>query len=220
MPPPDAADAPWVLAFCYANAPLSTVLDGLARQAREQGWPPVHVWLTPGPASALGAEWLAARGARDAGASSPTSAASALRLHTLPRLPQADFDRWLDACDLNLVRGEDSAVRALWPGRPHLWQLYVQDDGVHADKMHAFTQRWMADWPDTVRQAVMPWWLLWNGLMDDASLTRDARALPAWWAPPGAPAPAWVQAQEASARALRTQTELATQLMAFVKHPG
>jgi uncharacterized repeat protein (TIGR03837 family) len=208
----DAVDAPWVLAFCYDNAPLGTVLDALARQCQATGWPPAHVWLTPGPATALGAQWFAKRLAD--GGPAP------LQLHPLPHLPQADFDRWLDACDLNLVRGEDSAVRALWPGRPHLWQLYVQDDGVHADKMHAFTQRWMADWPQPLRDEVLPWWRLWNGLATGANVADEASSLPAWWAPPHAPATSWMQAQVASAQALRAQTDLATQLMAFVKHPG
>jgi uncharacterized repeat protein (TIGR03837 family) len=224
LPGAEAIDQPWVMAFCYRNAPLPTVLDALAHQAREQGMPPVHVWLTPGPATELGTAWLTAQGASlDATAGSALAArptASGLRLHALPRLPQANFDSWLDACDLNLVRGEDSAVRALWPGRPHLWQLYVQDDGVHAEKMHAFTQRWMADWPQALRQDVLGWWRLWNGLTDTASLAQHASSLPVWWTPPGACAPSWVQAQQASARVLRTQADLATQLMAFVKHPG
>ncbi len=209
-------DHPWVLAFCYPSAPLPTVLDALSAQAIQSNSPTVHVWLTPGPATDLGTQWLA----RQPPATAPGLAPPPVALHTLPRTPQAVFDQWLDACDLNLVRGEDSAVRALWPGRPHLWQLYVQDDGVHADKMHAFTDRWMAAWPDALRQAVLPWWRLWNGLTDGATGVSSLPPLPAWWSPAGSPESPWAQAQVQSAQALRTQSDLATQLMAFVIHPG
>ena len=82
----------------------------------------------------------------------------------LPALPQAEFDTLLWTCHLNLVRGEDSAVRALWAGRPHVWHIYPQDDGVHADKLHAFMARWMDDWPPELRDSVSAWWAAWNGL--------------------------------------------------------
>ena len=57
---------------------------------------------------------------------------------TFPRLTQAEFDELLRSCDVNLVRGEDSLVRALWAGKPFLWHIYPQDDGAHRDKLNAF----------------------------------------------------------------------------------
>jgi uncharacterized repeat protein (TIGR03837 family) len=218
-PGADAIGHPWVLAFCYDNAPLPTVLSVLARQAASGDWPTVHVWLTPGPATALGGQWLADQQVQTATAPEADQR-PCLALHALPRCPQHVFDQWLDACDLNLVRGEDSAARALWPGQPHLWQLYVQDDGVHGDKMSAFTDRWMADWPADLRQAVLPWWRLWNGLTGAAPPASTLTTLPDWWSPPGQAETPWARAQAQSAQALRSQTDLTTQLMAFVNLPG
>ncbi len=212
-PGADAVGQPWLLAFCYDNAPLHAMLDALAAHAGRSNGPTVHVWLTPGPATELGASWLVHQPVQ-------TNLRQRLALHALPRCPQDVFDQWLDACDLNLVRGEDSAVRALWPGKPHLWQLYVQDDGVHADKMSAFTDRWMADWPADVRQAVLPWWQLWNGLTDATTPASTLPDFPDWWSPPGQAETPWARAQASSAQALRSQTDLATQLMAFVNLPG
>ncbi|MFG5409631.1 elongation factor P maturation arginine rhamnosyltransferase EarP [Piscinibacter sakaiensis] len=42
------------------------------------------------------------------------------------------------------MRGEDSAVRAQWAGRPFVWQLYPQDDGADHAKREAFLQRFLA----------------------------------------------------------------------------
>ena len=36
------------------------------------------------------------------------------------------------------MRGEDSLTRALWAGRPMLWQAYRQPDDAHHDKVLAF----------------------------------------------------------------------------------
>lgn len=64
-----------------------------------------------------------------------------LRVHYLDHLPQDDFDHMLWSCDLNLVRGEDSWVRAILAGKALAWQPYVQQDGVHAAKLQAFLER-------------------------------------------------------------------------------
>src|SRR3546814_1466045 len=49
-------------------------------------------------------------------------------VHEMPFVEQNSFDRLLWSSDLNCVRGEDSLVRALWAGKPLLWQIYPQDD--------------------------------------------------------------------------------------------
>ncbi len=67
----------------------------------------------------------------------------------LPHLPQTDFDHLLWACDLNFVRGEDSLVRALWAGKPFVWQIYPQDDDAHHAKLGAFLD-WL-DAPSSLR---------------------------------------------------------------------
>jgi uncharacterized repeat protein (TIGR03837 family) len=52
------------------------------------------------------------------------------------------------SCDVNMVRGEDSLVRAIWAKRPFVWHIYPQDDGAHWDKLHAFLElhRFPAAW--------------------------------------------------------------------------
>jgi uncharacterized repeat protein (TIGR03837 family) len=76
----------------------------------------------------------------------------------LPFLPQAEFDHLLWACDVNMVRGEDSCLRAIWAGKPFVWQIYAQDDAAHEDKLTAFMQR--AAVPAAV-QNIYRWW---NGM--------------------------------------------------------
>lgn len=64
-----------------------------------------------------------------------------LAVTTLPFLPQTEFDHLLWCSHLNLVRGEDSWIRALWAGRPWLWQAYRQEEDAHLDKLAAFLTR-------------------------------------------------------------------------------
>jgi uncharacterized repeat protein (TIGR03837 family) len=61
-----------------------------------------------------------------------------LNLRALPFLTQDRYDDLLRHCDLNVVRGEDSLVRAIWAGRPLIWHIYPQTDGAHHDKLEAF----------------------------------------------------------------------------------
>jgi uncharacterized repeat protein (TIGR03837 family) len=78
-----------------------------------------------------------------------------LEVNELPYLSHAEFDQLLAAQDLNLVRGEDSLVRAIWAGKAFLWQIYRQDDGVHLNKLKAFLKASQA--PDVVVQAHLAW---------------------------------------------------------------
>jgi hypothetical protein len=118
---PRAADERLVVLFCYDNPALPALMQALAAR-------PTLLALTPGPAQAqVGRLTLPPR----------------VRTVGLPWLPQDDFDRLLWSADLNLVRGEDSLVRALWAGKPLLWQLYPQADEAHHTKMEAFFDRWL-----------------------------------------------------------------------------
>lgn len=195
-----------VLLFCYDSAPVADLLDKLNTQATDtvrstQTAPPrsaIHVLLTPGPAARLASAWASQHPGH------------ALHLHPLPALPQPTFDRLLWCCDLNFVRGEDSAVRALWAGRPHVWHIYEQDDGVHAAKLDAFMNRWMHAWPVDLRDAVKAWWRAWN------SLGPMPQALPEWQAPNAA----WRQASETARAELLAQADLTSQLLDFVSGSG
>ncbi len=59
----------------------------------------------------------------------------------LPWLDHEAFDQMLATCDLNIVRGEDSWVRAQWAGRVFAWQPYPQSETTHQLKSAAFIER-------------------------------------------------------------------------------
>jgi len=132
--------------FCYEPAGLAELLHTLADDAR-----PSALLVTEGRASAA----VRAEVARQQVQAPLWNAAGKLSFVYLPKLSQADFDRLLWVGDLNFVRGEDSLVRALWAGKPFIWQIYPQDDAAHLVKLHAFL-----DWlqaPEVVRQ-LHHWW--------------------------------------------------------------
>lgn len=105
-----------------------------------------------------------------------------LTVRALPFLRQDDYDRLLWACDLNFVRGEDSWVRAQWAGRPFVWHIYPQDDGVHLDKLDAFLDRYGAGLDAASGSALGAFWRAWNRRRDIGAawpalwLRRDALA--------------------------------------------
>lgn len=48
------------------------------------------------------------------------------------------YDEMLLSHDFNLVRGEDSIVRAMHTGHPFLWHIYPQDEAAHIVKLNSF----------------------------------------------------------------------------------
>jgi uncharacterized repeat protein (TIGR03837 family) len=120
--------------FCYEPPALAALLAewscrGLAGQ-------PVELLVTAGRSAqavrAVLSQWPA-----DPERAKPTL----LHITWLPWLSQAEFDQLLWRCDLNVVRGEDSVLRALWAGKPWVWSIYPQDDGAHQPKLEAFLQQ-------------------------------------------------------------------------------
>ena len=176
--------------FCYRNDAVGELLEGLARA-------PTLLLATAGAAAEQVEACLG-----------PSLARGALRAVRLPLLRQVEFDRLLWSCDLNCVRGEDSLVRAIWAGAPFLWQLYVQDDGVHAAKLDAFFDRFLAAAPAALADAVRSAFLRWNGVGDGSlAAASDGAALHASWA---AHCLGWRDE-------LAAQPDLVTRLIAFVE---
>jgi len=99
-----------------------------------------------------------------------------LRVHVFPFVEQEQYDLLLWACDINFVRGEDSCVRAQWAGRPFIWQIYPQHDGVHLEKLEALRRLYTAGLPDEVALAVQKMWVSWNGGQGVATAWRDFAA--------------------------------------------
>lgn len=177
--------------FCYANPHLPELLQALSAH-------PTLLLTTPGHATDQVAHALAQNGGQ------PN-----LRVQTLPWLTQIDYDHLLWSCELNLVRGEDSLVRAIWSGRPFLWQVYPQHDGAHAAKLAAFLARASQLAAPAVAEAIRRAAWRWNGL----SRAADQPA----WSLLNSPSsmPAWQHLCIAWRSDLMAQADLATQLMAF-----
>jgi uncharacterized repeat protein (TIGR03837 family) len=105
----------------------------------------------------------------------------ALRLCVIPFVSQLDYDQLLWSCDINFVRGEDSFVRAQWAGKPLIWQIYPQDDGVHMDKLEAFLKRYLANAEPALQAPVTYLWTQWNSLNDCNQAWNDCLAKRQEW---------------------------------------
>ena len=77
-----------------------------------------------------------------------------LNVHIVPFLSQADYDQLLASCDINFVRGEDSWIRAIWAGKPFIWQPYLQTENTHVTKLNAFLDLFYADCESHAKAAV------------------------------------------------------------------
>jgi uncharacterized repeat protein (TIGR03837 family) len=101
---------------------------------------------------------------------------SATPVHFVEPLPQPEYDRLLWACDLNVVRGEDSFVRAQWAGAPFIWHIYPQSDGAHRAKLNAFLDLYLSRAPADLSVALRRLWHDWNEGRPPSVLPPDAAA--------------------------------------------
>jgi uncharacterized repeat protein (TIGR03837 family) len=85
-----------------------------------------------------------------------------VRIQRLPYLSQVDYDQLLQCCDLNIVRGEDSFVRAQWAAKPFIWHIYPQSDGAHLHKLQAFLARYLQGMPTQAAHQISALWRHWN----------------------------------------------------------
>ena len=182
------ADALTVSLFCYTNAALPALLECWA-----EGDEPVAVVV---PRASRTRTLDRFSGGRVPHAGAPL-VRGRLTLAVVPFVDQDAFDRRLWACDLNIVRGEDSFVRAQWAGQPYVWHIYPQEDDAHLTKMDAFLTRIEANLPDGARLAQRTFWYAWNAADPVTTARRmarlprrDARRLASWRAPGRAPWPA------------------------------
>ena len=207
--------------FCYEPRALPQLLEGVVRSG-------ALLLVTAGRATAAVQQALA-----------PWGPGPRPGVRFLPWMSQPDFDHLLWSCDLNFVRGEDSLVRALWAGRPFVWQLYPQDDGAHAIKLEAFLQAlalppaladWHRRWNSTHAAPgagmdrahgplapPMPAFPLLNSLNSLTSLTQENHDRGGASGRDGEDAARWAQQARA---ALCAQPDLVTQLCRFVEACG
>lgn len=139
-------DALKVSLFCYPHAPVADLL-----KAWEEGAEPLTCLVPEGVARAAVESFLGTAAVPGASATR-----GRLTLRVLPFVPQPDYDRLLWACQFNVVRGEDSFVRAQWAGRPFIWHIYPQDENLHHKKLRAFLQRY-AGGLDALVEASLRW---------------------------------------------------------------
>jgi len=117
--------------FSYPNAPLGTLFHALSRGIKKTDL------LVPLDNHIQQFSSFFGKNSLNVG---DTVSAGKLTLHVLPFLSQDEYDRLLWVCDVNFVRGEDSWVRAIWAGKPFIWQPYLQSENTHLVKLNAFLE--------------------------------------------------------------------------------
>jgi uncharacterized repeat protein (TIGR03837 family) len=143
--------------FCYEPEALPELLTGLGQGVR--------------PSQLLVAHGRATQAVRRLLARDDFRLPGNLQVEYLPTLSQTQFDALLGRCDLNMVRGEDSLVQAIWAGKPFIWQAYTQTDAVHRAKLDAFLDWLQAD------SAVRDLHRAWNGFCQPTELAHWTQTL-------------------------------------------
>ena len=146
--------------FSYENDAVAGLL-----QAWAQGATPVMCCVPEGRVVPQVADFFGC----DTGKAGDTWQRGNLRVQVLPFVEQDRYDQLLWSCDINFVRGEDSCVRAQWAGKPFVWHIYPQHDGVHMQKLRALSALYGENLSAQVHQANENLWLAWNGEGDIAS---------------------------------------------------
>lgn len=116
--------------FCYPVNALEKLVEGIA--ASKNAW---NVLLAPGAAGDTIEAALKEKVAAD-----PALAQKLLLIRT-PFVPQTAFDQLLWSCDVAVIRGEDSFVRAQLAALPLLWSTYPTEDHAHRIKLDAWLTR-------------------------------------------------------------------------------
>lgn len=190
--------------FCYEPPALTQLLRDWALSGIDNQ--PVRLLVTAGRAQRAVEAAMAAVALRnndENGLPPASNGQSLLLISYLPLLSQPDFDELLRISDINFVRGEDSLVRALWAGKPFVWQIYCQDDGAHLTKLDAFLD--MLDAPRSWRDFHHNW-----NRADTASDKADHAS------PPPLDWKSWQATVLAARTQLLLQSDLTSRLLNFV----
>lgn len=141
------ADEMVVSLFCYENAALNHLL-ALWRDTPTK----LHLLVPRGKGLAAVKQWLNTQ------SNVTTSVRSSylinnLHIHALPMTDQQGYDQLLWSCDFNIVRGEDSFLRAQWAAKPFIWHIYPQQEDAHLIKLDAFMRRYCHNLAPAVAEA-------------------------------------------------------------------
>jgi uncharacterized repeat protein (TIGR03837 family) len=125
--------------FCYPGAPLKKWLDDLG--ALDENF---DILLAHGHAELL-----------DLSLGKPISLPGNLQLLSIPFVSQDEYDWVLSQCDFNIVRGEDSFIRAQLAGKPFIWHIYPQEDRAHEVKLAAFLDLYLENASQELRLSII-----------------------------------------------------------------
>lgn len=174
--------------FCYEPAGLASFIERL-----ETSESPTRLLVCAGRANqAVKKAMLSSKNSLKSSGNG-----SSLVITYLPYLSQDDFDHLLWSCDLNLVRGEDSLVRAIWAGKAWGWQIYPQEDGAHQDKLERLLD--VLDATDSMKRFHRGW----NALSEEPVTDLDLGE--------------WAEFARKTRGKLLEQLDLASKLLTFVK---
>ena len=172
---PENLEASWKLlqpntkrisVFCYPGVPLQKWLEDLATLDEN-----FDIVLTHGQREQL--QFSSTHPTK------PLALPDSIQLISIPFVSQDDYDWVLSQCDFNIVRGEDSFVRAQLAGKPFIWHIYPQEDGAHQTKLAAFLDLYLEDASQELKHAViaaMAWAMPneWYQSMDEWSTHSEA----------------------------------------------
>jgi uncharacterized repeat protein (TIGR03837 family) len=128
--------------FCYPGAPLLKWLEDLGRLSEN-----FDIVLTHGQLEQL-----------QFSSGYPTQTITlpaSIQLISIPFVSQDEYDWILSQCDFNIIRGEDSFVRAQLAGKPFIWHIYPQKDHAHEVKLAAFLDLYLEDASQELKHAVI-----------------------------------------------------------------
>jgi uncharacterized repeat protein (TIGR03837 family) len=147
-----------ISAFCYPQAPLSAFCKDLASD------PVSTLLLIP----------------KGIASDTPSGQQGNLHIARIPFTTQQEYDQTLWTADLNIVRGEDSFVRALWAAKPAIWHIYPQTEDTHLVKLDAWLAR--TSLPAAAQSCIRNWNLENASAAEASSFHRvfDSSTFSAW----------------------------------------
>jgi uncharacterized repeat protein (TIGR03837 family) len=164
LTPENECDALKISLFSYEHAPISDLLAAMADSATQISCYVPATGILPKVAEFFSKASISAGDSLTCGS---------LALHVLPFLSQDDYDRLLASCDINFVRGEDSWIRAIWAGKPFIWQPYLQTEGTHLVKLKAFLDVFYANCEKAAQQATIAMHNAWSSAQISASIWQN-----------------------------------------------
>lgn len=153
--------------FSYENPHIGSWLTALSQHSR-----PIHLFVPEGRVLGDVADWLGLARL----VAGQQFHREQLHLYVLPFTTPDEYDRLLWSCDFNIVRGEDSFVRAQWAAAPMLWHIYPQDDDAHRPKLDAFLKLYNQSFSASAAGAVTAFWQDWNRGANPAASWQEVLA--------------------------------------------